>query len=70
MSARKAESGVCVVRVEVQAEHLLITVTTNLALDRNLYTARPDAERHFTDPDDAVRAVAEFLRSFTPPIGA
>lgn len=70
MSARKAESGVCIVRVEVQPGHLLITVTTNRDLSRNLYTALPDAERHFTDPGDAIQAVAEFLRSFSPPIRA
>lgn len=27
----------------------------------NLYTARPDAERHFTVPGDAIRAVTESL---------
>jgi hypothetical protein len=70
MPARKAESGVCIVRVEVQPVHLLITITINRDLDRNLYAARPDAERHFTDPDDAIRAVEEFLRSFAPPIRA
>ena len=70
MSARKAESGVCIVRVEVQPGHLLITVTTNRDLGRNLYTALPDAERHFTDPDDAIQVVADFLRSFSPPIRA
>ncbi len=71
MSApRKAESGVCIVRVEVQPEHLLITVTINRDLARSLYTTGSGGERNFTDPDDAVRAVAEFLRSFTQPIGA
>jgi hypothetical protein len=66
MSARRSESGVCIVRVEVQPVHLLITVTTKRDLDRNVYTAQPGAERHFTDPDDAIRAIEEFLRSFTP----
>ena len=64
MSASKAESGVCIVRVEVQAEHLLITVTTNRNVGSNVYPASPIAERHFADPDDATGAVAEFLRSF------
>jgi hypothetical protein len=70
MSARKTESGVCIVRVEVQTEHLLITVTTNRDLARSLYTTGFGGERHFTDPGDALQAVAEFLRSFVQPIGA
>ena len=70
MSAHQAESGVCIVRVEIQPEHLLITVTINRNIGRNLYTARPDPDRHFTDPDDALRAVAEFLRSFPQTIQA
>jgi hypothetical protein len=70
MSVPRSESGVCIVRVEVQPVHLLITVTAKRDLDRNLYTAQPGAERHFTDPDAAIRAVEEFLRSFTLPTGA
>jgi hypothetical protein len=71
MSApRKTESGVCIVRVEVQVEHLLITVTTNRDLARSLYTTGSGGEQHFTDPGDALQAVAEFLRSFAQPIGA
>lgn len=70
MSARKSESGVCIVRVEVQPVHLLITVTVKRDLDRNLYTAQSGAERHFTETGDAIRAVEEFLRSFTLPARA
>ena len=64
MSAHQAESGVCIVRVEVQPDHLLITVTTNRDIGRSLYSARSDPAGRFADPDDALRAVAEFLRSF------
>lgn len=69
LASRKTDSGVCIVRVEVQAEHLLITVTTLRDLARSLYPARPGGERHFTDPADAIQAVAEFLRSFSQPAG-
>ena len=62
--SRQAESGVCIVRVEVQPAHLLITVMTNGNLDRNLHPVASRPERHFTDPDDALQAVADFLRSF------
>ena len=64
MSSRRAESGVCIVRVEVQPSHLLITVTSDRSLGRNLHPASPDPARHFTDPDDALQAVADFFRSF------
>lgn len=64
MSSRQAESGVCIVRVQVQPGHLLITVTTDRSLGRNLRPAAPDPARHFTDPDDALRAVADFLHLF------
>jgi type III secretory pathway component EscU len=67
LAPRKTESGVCIVRVEVQKEHLLITVTINRDLARSLYTA---GEQHFTDSSDALEAVAEFLRSFSRAIGA
>jgi hypothetical protein len=63
MSPNRAESGVCIVRVEVQAAHLLITVMTDRNLGRNMHSATA-AERRFTDPDDALQAIAEFLSSF------
>jgi hypothetical protein len=65
MSSRQAESGVCIVRVEVQPGHLLITVTSDRGLGRNLYLTSSDPARHFADLDDALRAVADFLRSFS-----
>ncbi len=68
MSSRRAESGVCIVRVEVQSEHLLITVTTKQDIGRNLYPASSASDRHFADPDAALQAVADFLASFAPPI--
>jgi hypothetical protein len=69
MSSRRAESGVCIVRVEVQPEHLLITVTVKRNIGRSLYPADSDPERHFADPDAALAAVAEFLRRFTRALG-
>jgi hypothetical protein len=64
MSSHQTESGVCIVRVEVQPGHLLIKVTSDRSLGRNLYPASSDPPRHFTDPDDALQAVADFLCSF------
>ena len=65
MSSRRAKSGVCVVRAEVQPEHLLITVAVKLSSGRSLYPVGSDQERHYADPDAALAAVAEFLGSFT-----
>jgi hypothetical protein len=67
MPSQQSESGVCIVRVEVQPGHLLITVTTNRNLDRGPYPAVSAPGRRFTNPDDALRVVAGFLRSFADP---
>jgi len=58
----RVQLGVCILRVEPQPEHLLITITTNSSLDRTLYSARPPRVQQFSDPDGAVEAVAQFLR--------
>jgi hypothetical protein len=64
MPSREGESGICIVRVEVQADHLLITVTSKRNIGRSLYAAAAEPEQHFADPDAALAAVAEFLRPF------
>jgi hypothetical protein len=66
MQARQAESGICIVRVEVQSDHLLITITTERNISRHLHAARSSPEQHFSDPNAALAAVADFLGSFTP----
>jgi hypothetical protein len=63
-SNRRLRVGVCIVRVEAQPDHLVITITTNRNLDRNLYSARPDPARRFSEPEDAIHAVVQFLRTF------
>jgi len=63
MRTQRGKAGVCVVRVERQPGHLLITLTANRDLDRNLRSTRPDPPRRFTDAEDAASAVADFLRS-------
>lgn len=68
MPSHEAQTGLCIVRVEVQADHLLITVTTKHNLGRNMYATRTDPERHFADPDAALAAVADFLRPFAQAI--
>lgn len=56
--------GVCTLLVESQPDYLVITVTANQNLDRGLYSVRPDPRLKFTDPEEALQAVAEFLRLF------
>ena len=64
MAVSSARAGICIVRVEVQEDHLLITVTINRALNRDLYSATAGDVRKFTEPELALGAVAEFLRSY------
>ena len=39
----RPQVGVCILRVESAPGQLLITITTNRNLDRNLFSARPDS---------------------------
>jgi len=55
-----AASGVCLVRVEEQPSGLLLTVITDHHDDPG-----PSIRRHFTDIDEAVQAVREFLARFS-----
>ena len=63
-TAERHQVGVCILRVEVRPDHLLITITTNRNLDRNLYSARTDPAVQVVDPDKAVQVTADFLHSF------
>jgi hypothetical protein len=53
------------VRVEVQGDHLLITVTTNTSISRSLYSARSAPTRRFADRARALEEVARFLEAFS-----
>jgi hypothetical protein len=64
MQARLSKAGVCIVRIEAQPEHLLITVTTNRNIADTVYSARSESVMQFADPDEALPFVADFLRSF------
>lgn len=61
---RSPKVGVCILRIESQPEHVLITVTTNKNIDRNLYSARSDPPLRFASTEEALAATAEFLRLF------
>jgi hypothetical protein len=51
----------CILRVEVEPERLIITMTVN----RDIATGTTQPVTRFTDTGDAAAAVAEFLASFT-----
>jgi len=60
------QTGVCVVRVETEADRLLISVTTERFVHRGLATAGGREIHHFADPADALQEVERFLRSHRP----
>jgi hypothetical protein len=66
MASRTAQAAVCIVRVEPQPGHLLISITTNRSLNRELYSTDVEPTHRFSDPETAIRAVAEFIRSYRP----
>jgi|GEM_PF-2543017 len=64
MAGRTAQAAVCIVRVEPQPGHLLISVTTNRTLNRELYSTSVEPTHRYSDPEVALQAVAAFLHSF------
>src|ERR1700739_2847949 len=59
------QMGLCIVRAEVQGDHLLITINSTSSVTRTLHPLHGERVRHFVDIDKATKAVAEFLREFT-----
>ena len=64
--AARSRSGVCIVRVETEADRLLISVITERAMRRGLATAGGREVHHFADSGEAVKEVERFLTSHTP----
>ena len=69
-----SQTGLCIVRAEVQGDHLLIkirlvTLDSTSSVTRTLRPVRGEPVRHFVDIDKATKAVAEFLREFTVSTG-
>ena len=68
------QMGLCIVRAEVQGDHLLIkirliTINSTSRVTRTLRPVRGKPVRHFVDINKATEAVAEFLREFTVSTG-
>lgn len=58
--------GVLVLMVEEVGDHLVIKVTVNRNVNRELYAARPDPPRTVADARAALDVAIAFLRSFEP----
>lgn len=65
MNDNRPDAGVCVVRAEVQADYLLISVSTSSATTLRRVRAAPEDTRHFVRVDDAIALVRQFLEAFT-----
>lgn len=61
-SPSAARSGVCIVRIETEVDRMLITLTTERFTPLGPGSVRPSV-RHFANPEKAIGAVADFVRS-------
>ena len=64
MSATPARFRVCTLTVEVQPEHLLITVTVNRFAARGARSPLSSRSQDYASVRQALDATEEFLRSF------
>ena len=60
-----AKAGICIIRIEPEADRLLISVMTTRHLNRDLYSMSAEPSLKFAEPERAIAAVAEFIRSYT-----
>lgn len=63
------QTGLCIVRAEVQGDHVLITINSTSSVTRTLRPAYGKPARHFVDIEKATDAVTAFLREFTVSAG-
>ena len=64
MIDKEPQVGVCVLRVEQQADYPLITVTVHRHVGRSLTFAQPALSLRLTDTAEALRLAKQFLESF------
>lgn len=62
--ATHSKTGVCIIRVESQPDSLIIAVSTRRDIDRSVHTAFEDRPRYFTQPEDALAVIEQFLAAF------
>jgi hypothetical protein len=60
------QTSVCILRIETEPDRLLITMIIEGALHRGRATASDTKTLHFAQPEPAIEAVADFIRSHQP----
>ena len=68
MPPRGPQAGMCLVRVELQGDHLLISVTTSTSISHSSYSAGLTPPERFANPEPALAEVARFLDAFSSPM--
>ena len=63
MPQPSGQTGVCILRIESEVDRLLITMTVERYLHRGLSAAGGPRVVHFASPEEAIDAVADFVRS-------
>jgi hypothetical protein len=63
---RARQASVCILRIEAEPDRLLITVTIERSLHQGLAIASDPKILHFAQPEPAIDAVADFIRSHQP----
>lgn len=66
MPASRGQTSICILRIETESDRLLITLTMERYLHRGLAAAGDPRVLHFAQPEQALAAVAEFVRSHHP----
>jgi hypothetical protein len=63
VAERAGQTSICILRIETEVDRLLITMTVERYLHRGLTVAGSPRVQHFSRPDDAIVAIADFMRS-------
>jgi hypothetical protein len=63
---RARQTSVCILRIEAEPDRLLITMTIEQSLSQGAAIASHPKILHFAQPEAAIDAVADFIRSHQP----
>ena len=67
MDKRAGLANVCILRVEAEPDRLLITMTIVRPRQEGRASSSEPKVLHFSQPEAAIAAVADFIRSHGPP---
>ena len=68
MPQPSGQTSVCILRIETEVDRLLITMTVESYLHRGRTVANRSRVVHFTGPEEAIQAVADFVRFHRRPL--